>query len=384
MSNAVSTAATAPAAPPPLLSLCMIVRNEREHLARCLASVRGLVDDIVVVDTGSTDGTQEVARTHGARLVQATWENDFSRARNLSLAAGRGRWILILDADEFLPESEHAALRALLHAHTPATGAPHRAFCLIQKNTSDGGRTGMLVNIIRLFPNRPDVRFAWPVHEQVATSLARAGIPIEDTGIAFLHTGYSDPSRNRAKQQRNRDILAAQIASGRDLAPLTHFLLAGCHLDLGDASTALVSYREAHRLALASGDRDMIAGAAVRIASCLVKLERFADVAAPVDDSATPHPEMLNLRAVAEEKLGRPETAVALRERVLGCAHRAFIPPCNVAHEKIAALQALGAHWFQRGRKARAVALLRAAVTLQNEARDFGPAELAQCYRENP
>ena len=372
-------------AAPPLLSLCMIVRNEREHLARCLASVRGLVDDIVVVDTGSTDGTQDVAREHGARLIPATWENDFSRARNLSLAEARGRWILVLDADEFLPEPEPAALRALLLAHTPPAGDPHRAFGLIQKNTSDGGRSGMLVNIIRLFPNRPDVRYAWPVHEQVATSLARAGIPIEDTGIAFLHTGYSDPSRNRAKQQRNRDILAAQIASGRDVVPLTHFLLAGCHLDLGDAAAALEGYREAHRLALTAGDREMSAGAAVRLASCLARLERFADIpAVAVDETAVPHPEMLNLRALAEEKLGRADAAAALRERVLGCADRARIPPCNVANEKIAALKALGAHWFQNGRKARAVALLRAAVALQNEARDFGPVELAQCYRENP
>lgn len=378
---------TAPAAtPPPLLSLCLIVRNERPHLARCLASVRGLVDEIVVVDTGSNDGTQDVARAHGARLIQATWENDFSRARNLALDAARGRWILVLDADEYLPETEHDALRALLHAHTPPAGdAPSRAFGLLQKSTSDGGRTGMLVNIIRLFPNRPDVRFAWPVHEQVATSLARAGIPLENTAITFLHTGYALPARNREKQLRNRDILAAQIASGRDVSPLTHFLLAGCHLDLGDAATALAYYREAQRLARAEGDRDIAGGATVRLASCLVQLERFGDVVSlAVDDEADPHPEMLNLRALAEEKLGRPEVARDLRERVLGAANRARIPACNVAAEKIAALKALGEHWFHLGHKARAVTLLRGAMALQEASRDFGPAELAQCYRDNP
>lgn len=363
----------------PLLSLCTIVRNERDLLERCLASVRDLVDEAVVVDTGSTDGTQDIARAHGAHLIQTAWENDFALARNRSLEAARGRWILVLDADEYLLAPEKAALRALLRQHTPADGAtPRRAFGLIQKSTADGGRTGMLVNIIRLFPNRPDVRYAWPVHEQVALTLERARIPVENTGIVILHTGYSDPARNREKQRRNRAILAAQLAAGRDVTPLTHFLHAGCHLDLGETSSALEHYREAQRVALAAGDRELAAASAVRIASCLARLERFADLLALAADDT--HPELLNLRALAAEKLGRPDEARAWRERILGCADLPRLPACNLAVEKIAALKALGEYWFRHDRKDRAVALLRAAVALQNEGQDFTPADLARCY----
>lgn len=362
----------------------MIVRNERAHLATCLDSVRDLVDEIVVVDTGSTDGTQEIARQHGAQLIQGTWENDFSRARNRSLEAARGRWILVLDADEYLVESDKRKLRSLLSQHTPEEGAPNRAFGLIQKSTSDGGRTGMLVSIVRLFPNRPDIRYAWPIHEQVATALDRARVPLEASDVVILHTGYSDAARNLLKQRRNREILAAQIAAGADVTPLTYFLRAGCDLDLGEFETALASYQETRRVAQMRGDPEIAAAATVRIAGCLAKLARWSEIAglATEGDAPLSHPEFLNLRAQAETMLGRPAEARAWRERVLGCADRPRIPACNVIQEKTAALQALGESWYQSGAKHRGITLLRTAVAVQKEGRDFGPADLARSYAE--
>lgn len=362
----------------------MIVRNERAHLATCLGSVRDLVDEIIVVDTGSTDGTQEIAGQHGAQLIQTTWENDFSRARNRSLEAARGRWILVLDADEYLVERDKQALRSLLSQHTPADGAPNRAFGLIQKSTSDGGRTGMLVNIIRLFPNRPEIRYAWPIHEQVATALERARVPVDASDVVILHTGYSDPARNLQKQRRNREILSAQIISGVDVTPLTYFLRAGCDLDLGEFETALASYRETRRVALARGDAEVAAAATVRVAGCLAKLMRWSEIAGLATEGEAPlsHPEFLNLRAQAESMLGRPQEARAWRERVLGCADQPRIPACNVIQEKTAALQALGESWYHSGAKNRGIALLRTAIAVQKEGRDFGPADLARCYAE--
>jgi len=94
-----------------MLSLSMIVKNEEPFLAHCLDSVRGLVDEMVILDTGSTDGTLEIARAAGARVFQSPWRDDFSAARNASLEKATGDWILILDADEELPASEHAPLR---------------------------------------------------------------------------------------------------------------------------------------------------------------------------------------------------------------------------------------------------------------------------------
>ncbi len=86
----------------PTLSLCMIVKNEEKHLARCLSSVKDVADEIVIVDTGSTDKTIEIAESFSAKIFHFDWVNDFSAARNFALSKCTGDWILYLDADEEL------------------------------------------------------------------------------------------------------------------------------------------------------------------------------------------------------------------------------------------------------------------------------------------
>lgn len=86
----------------PLISLCMIVKNEADNLARCLRSARGAADEIIIVDTGSTDATRSIARSFGARIIDYPWNGDFAAARNAGLALAQGTWILVLDADEEL------------------------------------------------------------------------------------------------------------------------------------------------------------------------------------------------------------------------------------------------------------------------------------------
>src|SRR5690348_3827247 len=84
------------------ISLCMIVKNEEKYLERCLKSVEGVVDEIIIVDTGSTDQTTEIAEKFGAKILRYQWNDDFSSARNYSLKNAKCDWILILDADEEL------------------------------------------------------------------------------------------------------------------------------------------------------------------------------------------------------------------------------------------------------------------------------------------
>src|SRR5690606_19791317 len=98
----------------PTLTLCMIARNEEAHLARCLQSVRDLVDEIVLVDTGSTDRTVAIAEAFDARVFHVAWQDDFSLARNASLEEARGDWILVLDADETIAQRDHDVIRRLL------------------------------------------------------------------------------------------------------------------------------------------------------------------------------------------------------------------------------------------------------------------------------
>ena len=98
----------------PAISLCMIVRDEEATLARCLEAAQPFVDEIVIVDTGSQDGTIEIAERFGARIIHEVWEDDFSAARNRSLEEARCEWILTLDADEVISPEAGAALRKIV------------------------------------------------------------------------------------------------------------------------------------------------------------------------------------------------------------------------------------------------------------------------------
>lgn len=93
------------------ISLCMIMRNEEKRLTRCLKSVKGLVDEIIICDTGSTDKSIQIARAHGARIFQDPWQDNFSRPRNIAIAAATMNYILILDPDEVISHMDHSTLR---------------------------------------------------------------------------------------------------------------------------------------------------------------------------------------------------------------------------------------------------------------------------------
>lgn len=366
---------------PPLISACLIVKDEIRHLGRCLDSLRPVADEVIVVDTGSSDGTQDLARRAGAKVLQSIWEHDFSRARNRGLAVARGVWVLVLDADEYLRPEAAAALRALAQAHTPAAGPPAVAFTLDQNSSADGGATGMRVKLVRLFPCAPAIRYEWPIHEQVATSLARAGVPVCESGIQIIHTGYSDPSQLEGKQRRNLALLQVQVAGATAANPLTYFLIGGAQLDLGDYEAAYASYAQCDRLC--APEDELGRGARVRVATCLIKMRRYAESFTVMPEAYDPswHPELLNLRAEAEAALGRPDEARAWYERVLACRDQAFVPPCDLAVVKIRALLGLGAYWKARGHPALAVALLRAARDRRQFGQDFTPAALAEIYR---
>ena len=133
------------------LSLCMIVKDEEEMLPRCLAAVRDAVDEIVIVDTGSTDRTREIALEFGAKLIDLEWTGSFSDARNVSFDAATGDWLMFLDADEVLVEGDGERLRAL-------TGQTWReAFYLLETNHTGTLEDGTAVthNALRVFRNRP-------------------------------------------------------------------------------------------------------------------------------------------------------------------------------------------------------------------------------------
>ncbi len=339
------------------LTLAVIAKNEEQSIQRCLGSARAIATEMVVVDTGSTDKTQKLAKEAGARVFEEPWRDDFSAARNRSLREATGKWILVLDADEFLPPKSAAAIARLLDQ----TPSPDRAFHLINKSSSDSGRTGASGLIVRLFPNLPEIRYEWPIHEQVVTSIQRAGLQIVDTAIEIIHTGYTDSSTNAAKQTRNLRILEKFIADNPSPHPMALFLQGGALLDLSRIGEARLAYSRAMSL---SKPGDIVHEAArVRLADCLFSQKDFEAIFAmnPPMPRAEWHPDLLVLMGQASVALGETQVGLSFFKEALVSKAKPRIPAYDPVRTAIRAVMGI-ASLFEKTDPRRAVMLLRLAT----------------------
>ena len=188
-----------------LLSAAIIVRDEAEHLDGCLSSLRGLVDEVVVVDTGSSDASVEVAVRHGAIVAHEPWRGDFATPRNRSLDLATGEWILYVDADERVRAGDDRERRRLIAA---ATGQAALRVPLVPRV----GWTPYLE--YRLWRHDPDVRFRGRMHESIVSAIhgaaQRDGRDVEASDVLTIeHLGYE---RNQErKYQRDEPILLAAL-----------------------------------------------------------------------------------------------------------------------------------------------------------------------------
>jgi glycosyltransferase involved in cell wall biosynthesis len=186
----------------------MIVKNEETFLPGCLECVEDLVDEMVIVDTGSTDHTKEIAQRFGAKVFDFQWQDDFSLARNESLRRTRGDWVLYLDADERIDKSYHEKIRNLISV------GKADAFLLNLKSKigTKSNSQYHLVSYPRLFRKMKGVGFAGKVHEQINNSLLAARAKIVQTDIIIDHLGYAqDDEVIREKARRNHRLLLAQV-----------------------------------------------------------------------------------------------------------------------------------------------------------------------------
>lgn len=220
------------------VSLTTIVKNETANLATCLASVRDLVDEIIVVDTGSRDDTKDIARQHGARVFDFAWTDSFADARNESIRHANGQWLLWLDADEAFDQANRDKLRTLL-ANLPDKNA---AFVMDQRSPAPFG-SATLVGQVRLFRNHPELRWDYRVHEQILPSLRKLGYAVHHTDLAIEHSGYLDPALRHKKLERNLRLLHLDQAE-RPNDPFTLFNLGWAYADLGRCADAIPLLRQ--------------------------------------------------------------------------------------------------------------------------------------------
>jgi tetratricopeptide (TPR) repeat protein len=185
------------------LSLCMIVKNEAKQLARCLSSVQGIVDEMVVVDTGSTDETVAIARQFTAQVHEFPWNDDFSAARNQSLTYAQGDWVLVLDADEVLVREIEPVLKQAIQRPDAL---------VVNLVRSEIGATQSPYSLVsRLFRRHPDLHFTRPYHALIDDSAMQLlqrephWQVIDLPEVAILHYGYEPgaiASRNKLQKAR--------------------------------------------------------------------------------------------------------------------------------------------------------------------------------------
>ena len=217
------------------ISLCMIVKDEEKNIARCLESVKALVGEIVIVDTGSQDRSKDIARIFGARVYDCEWQSDFSLARNLSLSKANSDWIFILDADEVVAASDHDELKNI----TRNTAAGPVAYGFTTRNyTNDAGTEGWRINDgeyeteqagagwnpsqkVRLFPNDERIRFENAVHEMVEPSLRRIGVPVNKCAVPIHHYGILNQRQTAQKKEKYYSLGKGKLAGKQgDLSTL--------------------------------------------------------------------------------------------------------------------------------------------------------------------
>jgi glycosyltransferase involved in cell wall biosynthesis len=191
------------------ISLCMIVKNEERFLAECLASVKDVVDEINVVDTGSTDRTVEIARSFGANVIFREWRNDFGWARNEAIAMATRRWTLVLDADEEIAPESLPMLRALRETPADLTVAYLKIENMVDDETGSGSTMSHILP--RIFPTNPRIRYVGVIHENVVLDGAEF-LPGVVTDVLVRHKGYTlEMLGARAKHERNQPLLERAI-----------------------------------------------------------------------------------------------------------------------------------------------------------------------------
>lgn len=220
----------------------MIARDEEKVIRRCLESVQGLVDEIIVVDTGSMDSTKEIALEFTDKVFDFTWVNDFSAAKNEAIRKATSKWILILDADEYVQPDKHEELREMLMSedHTKP-----KSFILPIFNILNQSKSGNYVESFaaRIINNHPDVYFYRPIHEQVI--YAHGEIPTPRYSFSIFHTGYTKETKEaKNKSERNLSIFTA-MGKQKKFEEYDYYTLGNEYDGLQDYKKALYYYKRA-------------------------------------------------------------------------------------------------------------------------------------------
>ncbi|WP_042170429.1 glycosyltransferase family 2 protein [Paenibacillus gorillae] len=228
-----------------LLGVHVIVRDEADVLGRCLSSVQGIADEIIVADTGSTDQSAAIAAGFGAKVIEVPWKDDFAAVRNRLLEEASTQWIFVLDADEWLTGGELSLLRQELENADESVSAFHIQMEHVIDDTDH--QNVVRSDAVRLFRNGHGFKYTGEIHEQLCTETnetKEAEGPLLNASFLLLHDGYKPSVLQRKKKtERNLRIITRQLTQQpNDPFCLYNYAVALCQS--GRLEEALDAFRQ--------------------------------------------------------------------------------------------------------------------------------------------
>ncbi len=351
----------------PRISAAMIVRDEEAFLKGCLESIAGVVDEIVIFDTGSKDRTVEIARSYGANVHERAWVNDFAAARNWALDAATGEWILYVDADERLSVPEGFDISTLLSDREAA------AFTVLFQPRP--GYTRYLE--IRMFRNDPRIRFRGVIHETVHPEIREVcrsdGLVVKQSPLGIDHLGYEgDPER---KRRRNLPLLREAVRSEPNRVFYWQQLGEICAA-FGEHEEAVEAFRRVGEIARKERDNKKTAADAALALSAYARFQEAwgEDPLPTIDEGLDIYPGHFALlfgRAKAFVKLERYDEALDILQGLLAEDAATLHDPWIAYNERLfgdQAHQLMGVALLRMGRTAEAAdAFERAAAAMPDD-----------------
>lgn len=217
------------------ISVCYIVKNEEKNLPLSLETMQPFADELIIVDTGSSDRTRQIAAASGARVLDFAWRDDFAAARNFTLRHATGEWIVFPDADEgFLYPARVREKILEIDSHIPPADAAMVTRINLDPET---GQSKGNDRAVRLFRNTPEIRYQGRIHENIIHSRGTLNLYQDDGALSMYHTGYAE-SVGTQKAERNLRILQQEIAKHGE-QPGQYLYLADCYLGIKDYKKAM-------------------------------------------------------------------------------------------------------------------------------------------------
>jgi tetratricopeptide (TPR) repeat protein len=352
----------------PKISLCMIVRNEETNLVECLSGVSGLFDEIILVDTGSTDGTRAVAERLGARVFDFAWVDDFAAARNESRRHATGEWIFWLDADDRIDPVNRQRLADLFDRLGAPDAGRNPVFMVSCLSNLPGRASADRMSQARLFANHAKIHWAGAVHERLDCMSSGDSMTLHPTDVEIRHLGYSDPEEFARKQFRDLRLLEREYLVNPD-DPLTLYYLARIHHTQGQYGQAVRLARRAIRLD-PHGEILSTPQTFLILAESLAATGALAEALSAYDEGAARYPEysyLTHKRGCLLFHLGKLPEAEACFRTISAQGPQAiwFTSAPNNLYREMACLMLARVHLMQRRWKD-ADALLRQFVQMQS------------------